>query len=174
MKKSILVTGVAGSGKSAVCSEFRRCGYRAYDIEDIAGLFQMVGKKTGVVVSDHDNNNLESVKEHDWVCNIDKLRELIKMEKENIAFYCGTASNIDQLLPLFDKVILLKASPDAIRRRLSGRKSKEFGNTPEIQEWVLSWKDWWEDKMRDAGAVVVDADRDLDVIVTEVVRIAGA
>lgn len=45
MNKSILVTGVAGSGKSAISSELKKFGYKSYDIESIKGLFLMVDKK---------------------------------------------------------------------------------------------------------------------------------
>ncbi|HIH11772.1 TPA: SDR family NAD-dependent epimerase/dehydratase, partial [Candidatus Woesearchaeota archaeon] len=33
MNKSILITGVAGSGKSAVCDELNKRRYKAYGIE---------------------------------------------------------------------------------------------------------------------------------------------
>ena len=45
LHKSMLITGVAGSGKSAVCKELKKLGYLAHDIESVAGLFMMVDKK---------------------------------------------------------------------------------------------------------------------------------
>ncbi len=53
MNKSIFVTGVPGSGKSAVCEELKKLGYRAYDIEEMQGLFLMINKKTGEIAKDH-------------------------------------------------------------------------------------------------------------------------
>ena len=51
MNKSILITGVAGTGKSAVCDELNKLGYKALGIEDIDGLFTIVHKKTGKPMS---------------------------------------------------------------------------------------------------------------------------
>ena len=49
------------------------------------------------------------------------LRELIEEQKSDVAFYCGTASNMDDIIPLFDKVFLLKTTPEELHRRLSTR-----------------------------------------------------
>ncbi len=177
MNKSILITGVSGSGKSVICVELKKRGYKAYDIEEIHGLFNMINKSTDKItdLKDYDKHNLECIKQHDWICNKKKLQKLIsenakKNVLNNIVFYCGTASNADDLLPLFDKIILLKASPDTTRKRLSKRKSNDFGRTSEVQEWVLTWKDWWENHMVENGAVTIDANRDLQKVVNDAVK----
>ena len=170
MDRSILITGVAGSGKSSVCGELRNRGYKAYDIEDMKGFFAMIDKATGKIADNHNNKNLQSVKHHDWICNKSKLKELARNNAKGIVFYCGTASNIDELLSLFDEIFLLKASPKILRERLNMRKLKDFGSTYEIQEWILSWKKWWEDHMREKGAIVIDANRDLQKITTDIIE----
>lgn len=168
MNKSILITGVPGSGKSSIVNELNKRGYKAYDIESIRGLFANVDKETGKVIRNHSDNDLEQVKRRDWVCNKKKLRKLLSRNKTGVVFYSGTASNIDELLPLFDKVFLLKASRETIRRRLSKRTSKSFGNNPEIRKWVLSWKGWWENHMRRRGAVTINANHSVQKIATDI------
>lgn len=170
MNKSILITGVAGSGKSSVCEELRKRGYKAYDIENIHGLFNMVHKKTGKIADKYDNDNLEWVKQHDWICNKNKLQELVGKNAKGIVFYCGTASNLDELLFLFDKIFLLKVSPKILRERLNTRKSNDFGRTSEVQEWILEWKDWWENHMREKGAIIIDANQDIQEITTDIIE----
>jgi len=98
------------------------------------------------------------------------LRALIAKRSKNICFYCGTASNLDDLLTFFDKVILLVASPETIRKRLAGRKSKDFGSTAEVQEWVLSWKNWWESHIQEKGAMVINADQNINKIVENIIQ----
>lgn len=169
MAKSILITGVAGSGKSSVCSELIKRGYTAFDIESIDGLFSTIDNTTGKVVSGFDNDDLESVKQRDWVCDKEKLTQLINGQTST-AYYCGTASNINELLPLFDKAVLLKLSSETVRNRLAKRKTQEFGNTPEIQDWVLSWKDWWEDHMQESNPIIINADQPIAKVVDEVVE----
>jgi broad-specificity NMP kinase len=170
MNKSILVTGISGSGKSSVCSEMRKCGYKAYDIENMAGLFTMIDKKTGKATKKYDKNNLDWVKQHDWTCDKKKLQILMRKNAKGIVFYCGTASNFDELLSLFDKIFLLKARKNTLRKRLSTRKSHSFGRTSEVQEWIFSWEKWWEDHMRGKGAIIVDANRDVQKIATDILE----
>lgn len=168
--KSILITGVAGSGKSTVCDELNRIGQEAYGIEDIDGLFAMVDKKTGEKVNDPENNSPETIGQRDWLCDKNKLQELIRNSRKKITFYCGTASNLDNLLPLFDKILLLKASPELLRKRLSAREPTEYGHSAEVQQWILSWKNWWEDHMIKQGALVIDADKKLQETTTDIIK----
>jgi len=159
MKKSILITGVGGSGKSTIARQLNKGGYRSYDIEDIDGLFKMVDKKTGEKNPDYSNDNIKHVQQHDWICDVDKLKKLIEDESGDLTFYCGIASNMEDLVPLFNVIILLKASPETTRKRLSSREAGEYGNTKEAQEHLLGWKDGWEQKMQELNAVVVNADK---------------
>jgi len=173
MNKSILITGVGGSGKSLVCKELKKLRYKAYDIENIKGMFTMINKKTKKVAKNYDDDNIELVKQHDWICDKKKLKQLIKKNSKETRpiFYCGIASNLlKDLFSLFDKVYLLKISSSTVRKRLSTRKSGEFGNIKEAQEEVLSWKDWWEDQMVKRGAVEVDANKGIKEVVKDILR----
>lgn len=170
MNKSILITGITGSGKSSLCSELRKRGYKAYDIENIHGFFNMVHKKTGKIADKYDKDNLEWVKQYDWICNKDKLQELVHKNTNGIVFYCGTGSNLDELLFLFDKIFLLKVSPKILRERLSTRKSNDFGRTSEVQDWILEWQDWWENHMCEKGAIIIDANRDIKEVTIDIIE----
>ncbi len=170
MNKSILITGVTGTGKSAICDELNKLGYKAFSIEDIDGLFTMVHKKTGKPFKNYDNDNFEKVKQADWICDKKKLQRLMNKNSDGIVFYCGTASNLDDLRPLFDKMFLLKASQKILRERLSTRTSNDFGRTSEVQKWVFSWKTWWENHMKEKGVIVIDASRSLREIAENIIR----
>jgi broad-specificity NMP kinase len=172
MKKSILVTGVAGSGKSSISKELNKLGYRAYDIEGLDGMFKMVRKDTKEDFEDYDNADLEKVKNADWICDKNKLNGLLQKQNDGIVFYCGVASNSDEIVSLFDQIILLKASPEMIRKRLSNREgTDDMGNTAENREWVLSWKDWWENQLIEKGAIVVDADGNPTEVAQKIIEI---
>jgi len=159
MKKSIFITGVAGSGKSTASKELNKMGYKSYDIEELDGMFKMIRRDTGKDFKDYDNADIEKVKNADWICDKNKLEELLKKQNDEIVFYCGIASNNDEIIPLFDKVILLKANPEVVRKRLSSREgTDDMGNTAESRDWVLSWKDRLENKLTKQGATVIDAD----------------
>lgn len=169
MTKSILIAGISGTGKSSVCAELTKRGYKAFDIEE-GGLFVMLDKRTGKPFVDYNNYDTDKVKYHDWVCDEKKLRELMRKNKEGVTFYAGIASNTFELLPLFDKVILLMVRPELIRKRLSKRTNNDFGRTVEVQDMVLREKDPWEKQMKEKGAIVIDANRSLAEVAEEIIR----
>ena len=170
MNKSILITGVAGIGKSTICDELNKLGYKAFSIEDIDDLFTVVNKKTGKPFKNFDNNNLELVKQSDWICDKKKLQRLMHQNSNGLVFYCGVASNINDLRPLFDKIFLLKVSQKILRVRLSTRTSHNYGRTSEFQKWIFSWKTWWENHMKDKGAIVIDASRSLREVANDIIE----
>lgn len=171
MNKSVLVIGVSGSGKSSLSQKLREMGYSAYDADSMDRLFSMRDRNTMKPIVDYDNGDIEKVKNMRWICNVDRLKQILVNETNALAFYCGTASNLDEIFPLFDIVILLKASPDIIRHRLSSRTTSDFAKKAEIQDHILTYKDWWEDEVVKKGAVVIDANRDLNAVASEVVGI---
>lgn len=163
MGRAILVTGVSGSGKSTVCTELQRRGYTAYDIEDRDGLFTMIDAETGEPFEEFDPNDLAMVKRSEWICDPDALEALLEESRVNeTTFCCGTASNMGDIRPLFDDVILLTVGAEELRERLRARENNPFGKNPEVQDWVLSWKDGWEEELVEHGATMVDADRPVE------------
>lgn len=46
MSKSILITGISGTGKTTIVEELKKKGYNSYSIEDVHGLFDMYHKET--------------------------------------------------------------------------------------------------------------------------------
>lgn len=96
----------------------------------------------------------------------------MRKNSNGIVFYSGTASNLDDLLPLFDNIFLLKVSQKVLCERLSTRTSNDFGRTAEVQKWVFSWKTWWENHMKENGAIVIDASRSLQEVAENIVRMS--
>ena len=170
MKKSILVTGVSGAGKSTISKKLNELGYTAYDMDGLPGLFAIIDKKTGKLVVDHDNENLEKVMGIDWICNKEKLASIIASESSELTFYCGNASNMDEIMQLFNLVILLKIDSEVMRKRLTSRTENDFGRTAEVQDWLMTWKDWWENDMQQKGAIIVYAHGSLDQIANELIE----
>lgn len=172
MKKAFLVTGVSGSGKTTICEQLIADGYEAYNIEDIDGMFKMYHKDTGKIFKGYDNADPEQIKNARWICDTNKLKKLLKNQKTDSAFYCGIASNMEELIPLFDKLILLKTSQDILYKRLLTREGTEdMGATEESRQAVLGWKDWWENEMLKKKALMVNADGTLENIVQRIIKL---
>ena len=170
LAKSILVTGVAGSGKSTVCEELRKRGYTAYNLDEVPSLLAFVHKKTGKVIRAWDNKDLEMVKQMNWICDKRRLTRLIRKNNRGDAFYCGSASNIDDLLPLFDRVLLLKPSKKTLSRRLATRTTNDFAKVPKVRHWYLRTRGNWENRLCRKGAIVIDGDMTIRETVDVVLR----
>jgi cytidylate kinase len=154
--KSILITGVPGSGKSSVCTELQRRGYEAYDIENIEGLFKMYKKDTGEEFIEY-VNDAEHILNADWRCDLNELQKLIATQTKEIGFYCGFASNIKEILPLFSSVYLLNPSNEEVHKRLRTREgSGVMGGSEESRQAVLGWKEEWENEMLAKAITILD------------------
>lgn len=165
MKKSVLITGVPGTGKTTLSRKLTEMGYKAYDIEGIPGLFAAADRKTKQSVKDHDGADFKY-----WVCDKTKLESLIAGENSPITFYCGAASNLDEIMPLFDLVVLLTVSPDTMRQRLSSRTNNDFGRTTHVQDWIVSWKDSWEDMIKKNATLVISTDKGIEHVAEEIIK----
>lgn len=172
MKKSILITGTTGVGKTSLSNKLNKLGYKSYDIDDVPELFSMIHRETQRPIVDHDNFDLEKVKAMTWICNLENLKSLIQAETNDLAFYCGNGSNVYEFMQLFDKVILLTINLETNKERLSNRTDNDFARTSEVQEYVLGKKNDWENEMIKRGSIVVDAHKDLDSLAQTVVNIA--
>ena len=61
-----------------------------------------------------------------------------------------------------------------MRQRLSSREgTDDMGNTAENREWVLSWKNWWENQLIEKGTVVVDADGNPTEVAKKIIEIVN-
>lgn len=165
----ILITGVAGTGKSSICKVLQGKGYIAYDMDKIPGLCNWKNKSTGKLGDYHENRNQTWIDEHDWLCDKTRIKQLLKENKDVIM--CGIASNMQELLPLFDKVLLLSLDDQLILQRLSNRVGDhDFAKTQSEQVGVLSWKDGWEQEMTRLGAISINTGQSLEKIATQIVR----
>lgn len=170
LKKSILITGISGSGKSTVSKKINALGYKAYNMDSEPGLFAMIDKQTKKPVVNHDNDNLEKVMGMEWICDKNKLNLIIENEPSLLAFYCGDASNLKDLLSLFNGVILLKPGEAAARERLSTRTNNSFGRTKAVQDWIMSFKNLYENEIEQRGAIIIDADKNIDDVAKEAIE----
>ena len=173
MRQSILITGVSGSGKSEVSRQLKSLGHETYDMDSIEDLCVMVDKKTGLPTPYDNGNDLEKIQKMNWLYKKDRLADFIANQKNETAFYCGFPNNLQEILPLFTKIILLTASPDNIRQRLVSRTDNGFGKSVEVQNHILNGKDKLERELQEKGAFTVSTDASVIDVMTAVIRAAS-
>lgn len=162
---------MAGSGKSTVCVELKRRGYNSYPIEDIDGMFNIYHKGTRTFFEGYSNLNPDDIENAEWLCNTNKLLELIRAQKSEVGFYCGVSSDMNELFPYFDKVLVLKASANTLNERLTNREgTDDIGNNQSGRDIILKRKELWEKQMEEKGAIFIDANSSLEKVVEDVLR----
>ncbi len=156
--RNYLIEGVSGTGKSSVCRELRRRGYRAIDGDrDLA--YQgdpETGEPTASSTHEH----------HIWP--VDRVRVLVADQDDSVTFFCGGSRNFSKFVDLFDGVFVLEADLDTVIRRLGERPDDDFGATKEQRDLVARLHRTRVDLPR--NGVAIDATAPITHVVDEIVR----
>jgi broad-specificity NMP kinase len=158
-KRNYLVEGLSGTGKSSVCDELIRRGYRAIST-DRAWAYH-ADPVTGLpgASAHHDN----------WMWDEQKAVSELESPEPDVLFVCGSSRNRDHFLPYFHKVFNLRIDDAAMLRRLEERTDDDW---PLGQEGVDLMLRLNRSDEKPAGAIDVDATRPLDQVVDELLRLA--
>lgn len=169
----VYVTGISGSGKSAVLRELRRRGYEAFGVDE-DGYGSWVDRRTGeerTYPSDSEElDPHEWYADHDWVLDVHKIAELKdRVDRDAIlVFLCGVAAGDAKAWEYFDVVCALVVDEATIRARIADRDDN-YGKRPHELNQVLAWNVGYADRYRGFGAVIVDARDPLPVVVDAVI-----
>ena len=168
--KKVYITGVPGIGKSAVAKELNERGIFAFDIDLADWLCDWRNKKTNEKVNGDGEHTIEWLKENVWVCDAEKLKEILSQNKKNIVVAAGIARNQNDYLDLFDKVFLLQCSEKTFLDRMANRKGHdEFGKSQEERQYVLHFYKDFEQKLIARGAIIINAEEPIEVIVDAII-----
>lgn len=128
-RRNYLVEGVSGTGKTAVCDELLRRGYRA--IHGDRELAYQGDPVTGAPVSGRSHEH------HIW--DVEKLRALVADTHDAVMFFCGGSRNVGGFIDLFDEVFVLEIDRDTLERRIDERVRRDptdWGAQPEERELI--------------------------------------
>jgi dephospho-CoA kinase len=170
----VYVTGISGTGKSAVCKELKRRGYEAHDT-DLDGNAVWVNRKTGEVTAGAgavERSRPGWLDDQEWRVVPSRVQALVGRADDSLVFLCGKTSNEHEVWHLFSRVICLAVDEQTLRDRLASRTSNDFGKTSEELEAVLYWHRVGEADYLSIGAVIVDATLPLHEVVDKVVEAA--
>jgi len=172
------VTGLSGTGKSAVLAELRARGYYARGVDE-DGYGDWVSRKAGTpdtFPSDGSDPDLHAwYQEHEWVLSMRRIGVLSRAAARlgEPVFLCGAASGDGTVWHLFDRVLALVADVPTVKRRIAARAS-EFGKAPEELSAIIRWHASFEAAYRGFGAVVIDATKPLSEVVDSILAAAAS
>jgi shikimate kinase len=163
--KRVFLTGMSGTGKSAVISELAARGYKAIDT-DYDGWSELVD-----VPASAGPTGLGEGK--DWLWREDRITRLLSTDDADVLFVSGGASNQGKFYPHFDHIVLLSAPIAVMKERIASRTNNPYGKDPDELIRVLALKETIEPVLRRIADVEIDTSVPLDQVVEKVLRVAG-
>jgi dephospho-CoA kinase len=162
--KRVLITGMSGTGKTALIEALRSRGYAGVDLDE-GGFSHEVdappGELTGLGAG------------RDWVWREDRVHELLSSFDEGVLFVSGCAPNQGKFYSWFDHIVLLTVPAEVMAQRLMQRSNNPFGKRPGEVERSLALKDTIEPLLRRKATLNVDATAPLEEVVAVVLRHVG-
>ena len=158
--KAYLIEGVSGTGKTSVCEELKRRGYKAVEAdEEIA---HYADPKTGLPTDKHIPDN--------WLWNEEKFKEALKQEGDKPIFICGGAMNQEDFKHHFEKVFTLHIDDETLKHRLATRTNNDFGKHPDELALQLEWNKGAVSYSQQRGTTLIDATKPLSEVVDEILN----
>jgi len=166
--KVFYITGNSGTGKSTVVEKLAERGVFSIDADSVKGLTHWVDKKTKEIVDWHPGMTKDWYWKHQYVCDKEKLINLINKSPKDIVVIAGLFNNRSNLWGLFNKVFLLRCAEEIFIKRITERENHDFGKHLLEQENILSWYENFEKEVLKEGAIPVNTDRPLVDVVNEI------
>lgn len=161
----MFLTGMSGTGKSAVITELAARGYKAIDT-DYDGWSELVDVPASA--------GLTGVGEgKDWLWREDRIARLLSTEDADVLFISGGASNQGKFYAQFDHIVLLTAPTAVMRERLANRTNNPYGKDPDELARVIALKETVEPLLRRIADVEIDTSVPLDEVVEKIIAATG-
>ena len=154
--KRVLVTGMAGTGKSSLLNELAARGYRAVDT-DYGDYFQTI--------------------DGELLWREDRISALLSSAPDGppgVLFVQGTTRNQVRFYPRFHNIVLLSAPPEILAERLATRTTNPYGKDPAELAQVLHYQQTVEPLLRASATLevvtTVPVDRVAGIVLDHVLR----
>jgi dephospho-CoA kinase len=151
--RRILLTGMSGTGKSAVVEALVGRGFKAMDT---------------------DYGWCEEAVDGEWLWSEQRIQETLSTEDADVLLVAGCASNQVKFYDQFDLVVLLSAPAAVMVERIRNRSGNPFGKSQLQLAQVLGDLESVEPLLRKVADAEVATDRPLDEVVDDIVRLCAS
>jgi shikimate kinase len=163
--KRVLITGMSGTGKSAVIQELTARGYQAQDLDT---------PEWSEWINADPSDVLTPSQGRDWIWREERVRALLSGSGDGTLFISGCAENMGQFFPLIDIVILLSAPVATLMERLAARPVGSYGHAAEERAKVAGLTSTIEPLLRRSADREIDTRSPIHATVDEVLRLTSA
>jgi adenylate kinase family enzyme len=170
-----LVTGPTGAGKSSVARRLQQRGQHAVSLDSDPRLCAWTDADGRAVVRPAEPDRAW-LAVHRWTWNPDRLDEIIAeaaRRRVDLLWLCGYAANALQMVDRFDLTFLLDIDRDTMLHRLRARPAgNDFGRTEETLSAASTYYREFIGAWRQHGAVRIDASKNVDRVVEDLLLAA--
>lgn len=159
--KRVLITGMSGTGKSAVIGELAARGYDAHDLDT---------SEWSQWIEIDPSDSLTPVRGKDWVWQEDRVRTLLLRPRSVPLFVSGCAQNMGCLFHLIDEIVLLSAPVVTMMERLAARPGGDYGSSEDDRRKVRELISTIEPQLRERASHEIDTQRSTAATVDAVLR----
>jgi thymidylate kinase len=170
------VTGVSGSGKSAVLAELKRRGHEAYgtDENNLAAHYHTVTGAKAPRDTPVEARTKDWRHYHQWKAPAGKVEALRRKAADKTVFLCGVSANDGEFWDKFTRAFCLYVPPEEIKRRILSRTGNNFGKNPHELNGILEWAAYSKKQYEALGAIIIDATQPIKNVVDDILTASGA
>jgi dephospho-CoA kinase len=144
----VLITGMSGTGKSAVLAELADRGHRVIDTDDEGWSDQVPAPDGGI--------------EQLW--REDRIQGLLDGHREGTLFLSGCVRNQGRFRDRFDAVVLLSLPEDVLLDRIAARETNDFGKSDPERARIVADLHAVEPLLRRSADAEIDTRRPVDEV----------
>jgi len=155
----ILITGIAGGGKTSIVRALQEQGHQSFDLDD-SGICAWVHRENGTTAKYVEGAGKEWIAAHRWQVIESRLIEQLESFNSHKNIYVGgkVASNqVEAMAKMFDRIYLLQPDDSVIDERLASRTSNtsNFGKKSEERQHLIENRRGFEETYLAVGAIPI-------------------
>ncbi len=148
----VLITGSPGVGKTTIIHELQKLGHTAYDTDELPDVTRLEVKATGEPTEWP--KGIVDWESYAW--SLQKKGLIKLLESDNDVYIGSVTSNQHEFYDLFDVVIGLYVESETHLKRLQSRPEREFNNSPDAHERIISRAKAKKELFESQGAIMIE------------------